>query len=346
MVVIFDDDEVFLGNHEIFAVDLVKNLRLQDLRGWGGGEESGFEENQSIHARADHIDVVRNQEDGQLQFIMKMLHELDNVVLGRNIQACSRFIQYQDLGLLSQGPGDKDALLLAAGQLPESMICVRFHPDLSQGLHGDVTILPSWTLEQTQRSVTTHHHCFKDRHREIPIDDPFLREVADFSAMVTAELVTSTVEDMKMSLHWSEKPQHGTTQRRLARSIWTDDTDEFTVVNSQRDVFERNEPGKPERGMVKTDDRLAGIRHGIRSSFRRHREQLRGGFQCSGQLEHIIAKHVEVGRGSSQTARHRRQDHDVGLGFPRQELRESLAELNLGYDHLDLLPSNFLDERL
>ena len=73
MVVIFDDDEVFLGDHEIFAVHLVKNLRLQDLRGWGGGEEFGFEENQSIHPRADHIDVVRNQEDGQLQLIMKML---------------------------------------------------------------------------------------------------------------------------------------------------------------------------------------------------------------------------------------------------------------------------------
>lgn len=48
MMVIFDDDEVFLCNHQVFAIDLVKNLRLEDLCGGGGGEESGFEKNQSI----------------------------------------------------------------------------------------------------------------------------------------------------------------------------------------------------------------------------------------------------------------------------------------------------------
>jgi hypothetical protein len=96
------------------------------------------------------------------------------------------------------------------------MILVRIHSNLSQGFLRDVTILLPWTFEEAQRSVTTHHHCFQDRHRKIPIDDPFLREIADLGAMVAAEFVAGTVEDMKMSLHGGKKPQYGTTQRRLA----------------------------------------------------------------------------------------------------------------------------------
>lgn len=49
MVVILDDDEVFLGNDQLFAVDLVKNFRLEHLGRRPGGEESRFEQDQSIH---------------------------------------------------------------------------------------------------------------------------------------------------------------------------------------------------------------------------------------------------------------------------------------------------------
>jgi hypothetical protein len=50
MMVIFDDDEVFLSDDELFTIDLVKDLRLEDI-GWRtGGVEPGFEEYQTIHA--------------------------------------------------------------------------------------------------------------------------------------------------------------------------------------------------------------------------------------------------------------------------------------------------------
>lgn len=216
MVIILDDDEILLRNHEVFTVHLVKNLGLENFRGGGGGEESGFEKDQSIHPRANHINVVRDKEDREFELVMKVLYQLDDIVLSGDIQTGRRFIQYQDLGLLGQCPGDENALLLAAGQMPESMIFMRFHSDLSQSFQCDVMILPPWTFEQAKRSVTTHHHRFEDRHRKISIDDPFLRKVADFCAMVAAELITGAVEDMKMALHWSEKPQDGAAKRRLA----------------------------------------------------------------------------------------------------------------------------------
>jgi hypothetical protein len=43
MVVIFDDDEIFLCNNKFFAIHLMKNIRLEDLSWRTGGEESGLE---------------------------------------------------------------------------------------------------------------------------------------------------------------------------------------------------------------------------------------------------------------------------------------------------------------
>ena len=79
---------------------------------------------------------------------MKVLDELDHIVLGGDIQAGRRLIQYQDLGLLGQRPGNEDPLLLAAGQMTQRIIFVSLHADLGERFQCDVMILPPRTLEQ------------------------------------------------------------------------------------------------------------------------------------------------------------------------------------------------------
>lgn len=64
MVVILDDDEVSVRNHQVFAIDLVEDIGLEHISGRPGSEEPGFEKNQSIHPRPDHINVVCNKENG------------------------------------------------------------------------------------------------------------------------------------------------------------------------------------------------------------------------------------------------------------------------------------------
>ncbi len=115
MVVVFDDDEVLLGNHKLFPVDLVEDLRFEDF-GWGtGGVEPGFEEHESIHSRPDHINIMRDEQHRQLEFVMKMLDELNDVVLHGDIQSGGGLIKDEHFGLLCQCPRDKDSLLLPAG---------------------------------------------------------------------------------------------------------------------------------------------------------------------------------------------------------------------------------------
>ena len=114
MMVVFDDDEIFFCNHKLFPIHLVKDLRLEDLGGRTGGVQPGFEENESIHSRADHIDIMRDEQHGQLEFVMKMLDEFNDVVLHRDIQPGGGVIKDEDFGLLCQRSRDEDPLLLTA----------------------------------------------------------------------------------------------------------------------------------------------------------------------------------------------------------------------------------------
>ncbi len=69
-------------------------------------------------------------------------------------------------------------------------------------------------------------------------------------------------------------------------------------------------------------------------------------FQGLGQLEHIIAEHVEVGLGARQASWKRGQHGDMGSGFPCQELRDFLIELHLGNDNPNVVALDSFDERM
>jgi hypothetical protein len=65
VMVIFDDDEIFLCNNKLFPIDLAENVRLEDFGRKPSGIKTGLEEHEPIHPRTDHIDVMGDQEDCQ-----------------------------------------------------------------------------------------------------------------------------------------------------------------------------------------------------------------------------------------------------------------------------------------
>jgi hypothetical protein len=64
MVVILDNDEIFLCNNKVFAIDLAENLGLQNIGRRPRGVKASLEEYEPVHPRTDHVDVVGDQEDG------------------------------------------------------------------------------------------------------------------------------------------------------------------------------------------------------------------------------------------------------------------------------------------
>jgi hypothetical protein len=85
VVVVLNDDKIFLGNHQIFPIDLTEDFRFEDISGRPCGVEAGLEKHEPVHPRTDHIDVMGNQEYGESKFIMQMLDQLNHIMLSGNV---------------------------------------------------------------------------------------------------------------------------------------------------------------------------------------------------------------------------------------------------------------------
>jgi hypothetical protein len=70
VVIVLDNNEVFLFNNKVFPIDLTENLGLQDICRRPCGKEAGLEEYESVDSRTDHIDIVGDQEDRQTQLFV------------------------------------------------------------------------------------------------------------------------------------------------------------------------------------------------------------------------------------------------------------------------------------
>ena len=93
VMVILHDNGVPLRSHQIFSVNLPKDLRLQNLSRRPCCIKPGLEKHEPSHLRADHIDVMGDEQNGQPQLVMEMPHQLDDIVLRGDIQPRRRLVE-------------------------------------------------------------------------------------------------------------------------------------------------------------------------------------------------------------------------------------------------------------
>jgi hypothetical protein len=140
VMVILDENEVLVRNNQFFPVDLTQNFRLQNLLRRPFGKELRLEQHQPVHPRPDHVNVVSDHENGQLQLLMQLLDQLHHAMLRGEVQSGRRLVQQENSGLLRQRPRDEHPLLLSTGKRPQGGFSVMIHADLGQRLTGDVPI--------------------------------------------------------------------------------------------------------------------------------------------------------------------------------------------------------------
>ena len=141
VVVILDNDEVFLGDDEILPVDFAENVGFEHISRRAGGIEAAFQKYEPVDARADHIDVVCDEQDGKAQFFVKMFDKFDDIVLGCNVETGRGLVQQKDLRLLRKRSGDKHTLLLAAGQMAQRRMSMCVHAHMGKRIEGYRLIL-------------------------------------------------------------------------------------------------------------------------------------------------------------------------------------------------------------
>ena len=81
-------------------------------------------------------EVVRNEEDRQVVLLLQVLQQVEDLRLHRDVERGDDLVAHQQLRLQHQGPGDADALALAARELagPPRAVDVGVDPDLVE--HG------------------------------------------------------------------------------------------------------------------------------------------------------------------------------------------------------------------
>lgn len=64
----------------------------------------------------DHGQVMGNEQIGQAPFLLQALHHVDDLDLDGHVEGRNRFIAEDTFRVDGQGPGDADALALAAAE--------------------------------------------------------------------------------------------------------------------------------------------------------------------------------------------------------------------------------------
>jgi hypothetical protein len=130
--------------------------------------------------------------------------------------------------------------------MAQRRVSVTLHSDMGERLDGNLSIGHAWTFEQAHGAVAAHHDRLEHRDGEIAIHYTLLREVADLGSVVTPQLVARAVKDMKMSTERSHQPKDGFAEGGFPGAVGTDDAHEFSRVDRQCKVFQRDDAGKSE----------------------------------------------------------------------------------------------------
>ena len=72
----------------------------------------------------DDAEVVRDEEVGQAELVLKVLEQVDDLRLHRDVERGHRLVGDDQLRLQRKGAGDTDALALTAGELVRVAVVV------------------------------------------------------------------------------------------------------------------------------------------------------------------------------------------------------------------------------
>ena len=210
------------------------------------------------HASAhvvDHLAVVGDDDDGRAGLVdpVEQLHHADR---GDRVEVAARLVGEQQRRVVDEGAGDRDALLLAAGELVGVAVQLGREADQAQRLRHLGADRGAAGADHLQRvgdvvvdgAVGEQLEVLEDRADVAPqLRDLLLRQGADVAA-----------GDADAAVGGRLVADQGLDQGRLAAAGRADEEDEFAAVDRQRDPVERHVAARVDLGHVaQLDDRLA-----------------------------------------------------------------------------------------
>ena len=79
--------------------------------------------------------IVRDHDDRLLKLAIEQLEQLEDLAGGGAVEVAGRLVGHEQVGIGDDGPGDRHALLLAAGKLARIMVLALLQADDPQRRH-------------------------------------------------------------------------------------------------------------------------------------------------------------------------------------------------------------------
>jgi hypothetical protein len=199
----------------------------------------------------DRAEVVLNQEDGD-SVIVERFEQIIERFDRLDIDPDGWFVKDEEVGLARQRAGDEGPLSLPTGKLCHPSIREGGHPN---GIECTVNDIPVGLREPTEANVreSTHFDYFADGDRHLLGGTGVLGDVADSGAVI--EPMGWFAKQLGCPLIRREKSQYELHQRRLPRTVRTDDSHVLAIVYLERNISHNRRRRVAEVDVVDVDER-------------------------------------------------------------------------------------------
>src|SRR5439155_16448151 len=268
-----DDDEPAVGGMEDLdrrAVEAAERLARDHLFGSALDRAAAGEVDDAVEVADDRVDVVRDEQHGDLLLFADAAHECGDRGLVRQVEAVERLVEQQQLRPPDQRLGDQQALLLAAGEFPDRPAGIGGGADELDHLRDAGRVSPA---TRATREWDPPAGPVQSELDEVDAADPRpavkavpLGQVAD-PALGDAGLPP---QDRRRSGGQRQETEDRLDQRRLAGPVRPQHGDEGRLSDRQRDVAP-DRTATEAHGRAVERDRRALSRPSVRSQRSGHR---------------------------------------------------------------------------
>ena len=172
------------------------------------------------------------------EFVLRdFLDEVHDLNRGHRIQGAGRFVGEEDVGFVDEGPGDGDALALAAGKLIGFLRVKPFKTDIIQGLFGPGDAF--FFLEPGDRE--RQFNVFQNRFvgdQVIGLEDEADPVVAVDVPIVAGELFRGDAVDDQIAGSAVVEAADDIERGRLPAARRAEDRDEFIFPEAKRNALQ------------------------------------------------------------------------------------------------------------
>ena len=179
-----DESHVHIVDDGHFGVvGELEGLRGEDFGGRAAGEDASVQADDPGQMGGDGVDFVGGHDDGDA-LVVQLVEEVEELVAGLDVDADGGFVEEEQGWVADEGAGEKDALLLAAGEFTDVSLAQVVDAEALQHAADEFLVLATVPRIERVGHGEAHDDGLFHGDGEVPVDGLELGNVADAGSAV------------------------------------------------------------------------------------------------------------------------------------------------------------------